>query len=356
MAPSSSGTPGRSTGDGRMRARDIDRVHARTVLDAAFDEGQLGSDEYHERSDRAASAATLGELDDLIADLQPSGGIDPAPTPGRPTARRTGHYPPRTRARAEDRAAACALLDAALGDGQLSAEDHRTLVDLANEATTLGDLAELTDDLQRSADAPDEPRPPRSNRGRWYTAALTAAVVVVGVAGVLGGARLAEREPIRVVDVGRVEPLVVPTPNLLTPEGISVFRDSLRARFGDTVVDTLTLFPDYASLTKAPAGQPNRLVDYTYRGGFAPSRNPTTRKPDTPTIDLAPLDAAAIGRLLTQAPATLQVPDGTISHLTFDLDHGTPLVRIFVSNTFNESGYLEADFAGVVRRTSPFKR
>ncbi|MFD3706533.1 DUF1707 domain-containing protein [Nocardia sp. NPDC058658] len=56
--------------DSGTRARDIDRAQVSTMLDAAYAEGQLGAQEYHDRVARAATARTLGELSGLTADLQ----------------------------------------------------------------------------------------------------------------------------------------------------------------------------------------------------------------------------------------------------------------------------------------------
>ena len=53
-----------------------------------------------------------------------------------------------TRAKDDDRTKTCQVLDSALGDGQLSMEEHRQRVATATTAATLGDLQALVDDLQ----------------------------------------------------------------------------------------------------------------------------------------------------------------------------------------------------------------
>ena len=53
-----------------------------------------------------------------------------------------------TRAKDSDRNDTCQILDAALADGQLSAEEHRQRVASATKAVTLGDLRSLVTDLQ----------------------------------------------------------------------------------------------------------------------------------------------------------------------------------------------------------------
>ncbi|AWH01383.1 DUF1707 SHOCT-like domain-containing protein [Rhodococcus ruber] len=55
----------------RTRARDIDRAQACGRLDTAYADGQLDFGEHRDRTARAMSAKTLGELADLVRDLQP---------------------------------------------------------------------------------------------------------------------------------------------------------------------------------------------------------------------------------------------------------------------------------------------
>jgi len=116
-----------------MRARDLDRANASSVLDAAYAEGQLGADEYRDRTAQPQVAKTIGELEGLIGDLQaPSTVRDRVPaTPNasRNLLRRTGStgsYPDHTRARDAERATTIELLDNGRRDGQLSEEEHDT--------------------------------------------------------------------------------------------------------------------------------------------------------------------------------------------------------------------------------------
>jgi hypothetical protein len=56
-------------GFGQMRASDRDRDTANSLLQAAYAEGRLTKDEYDDRSGRALSAQTYGQLQVLTADL-----------------------------------------------------------------------------------------------------------------------------------------------------------------------------------------------------------------------------------------------------------------------------------------------
>ncbi|WP_433523599.1 DUF1707 SHOCT-like domain-containing protein [Nocardia pseudovaccinii] len=363
-----------------MRARDLDRANASSVLDAAYAEGQLGADEYRDRTARAETAKTIADLDRLTRDLQvPSAVRDlvpGAPTPTRNPLRRpgsTGRYPDHTRARDADRDTTGQVLDSARRDGQLTEEEHQTLGELAQGAKTLGDLADLVDDLQRPTDAPLPPAPPRSNRRRWYVIGVTAASVCAAVAAfaLTSGATTSEAPPVAhvgaaVPDLGAVQPVVVATPNLLTREGLTHFLTKYREKFGDLQADQLTLFGDYATVTRAVPGQPNRQVRYDYRGGFAQSGAPVSRKTDTPAADLAQLNVAAVSDLLATAPTALKVPNGVVTHMDVEVDatgtyssfgsaKGATIVRIYAGNQFNESGYYVLTPAGQVVRAWPFQ-
>ncbi|MFE3058828.1 DUF1707 domain-containing protein [Nocardia sp. NPDC059239] len=354
MSSKSSGSPGDSPGAGRMRARDIDRVNARALLDAAFEEGELAVEEYHQRSGQAQTAQTLGELQRLIGDLQPSTKTADLTPAGRRARRPSaGGYPPRTRARDSDRQATCTLLDAARADGQLSAADHRTLTELAGEARTLGELAQLTDELQRPADAPPDPAPPKSRRENWFAAGVAALSIAVAV-----GTFVAVDRPASppagppAVDLGMIKPMVLPRPKLTAAEGIDYFRAAYRAKFGDTIVDELLLYPDYAVATRGI--QPNRQVRYDYRGGFDLGDQPRTRSPQTPTVDLAAVNVPAVMAVVAQAPALTKVDQGKVNYLDIEGSGSGPIVRIYVGNTANESGHVEATLDGRIVRTLAF--
>jgi uncharacterized protein DUF1707 len=56
-------------GDMRVRASDADRDQAAAALREHLAAGRLTTEEFDERLDKAYAAKTLGELDDLMADL-----------------------------------------------------------------------------------------------------------------------------------------------------------------------------------------------------------------------------------------------------------------------------------------------
>ncbi|MFC9550178.1 DUF1707 domain-containing protein [Rhodococcus sp. NPDC056960] len=268
-------------------------------------------------------------------------------------------YPPNTRARDVDRANTSALLDAAFGDGQINEAEHRAMSDLAAESRTLADLDVLVSDLQRPADAPPDATPPRDTARHWFPVAVAAAAVVAAVGAFTlvdsDDAQATATPAAQQVDFDSVQPLVVPTPSPVTPDGMKLFLDRYRAKFGDLVVDELSLYEaGHGSLERALPLEPNRVVSYDYRGGFTLSGTPTTRKVDTPTFDLSTLNLDRIGGTVLGAPVSLNVPDGKVSHISFQTDSGGPTVSIYVNNEFSESGHMELAPSGEPLSVRPF--
>jgi hypothetical protein len=77
------------SGDPRVRASDADRERTATLLREHHAVGRLTAEEFSERVDKAFAARTLGELEDLLADLPaidlyqlPAAGIRPTPPGG----------------------------------------------------------------------------------------------------------------------------------------------------------------------------------------------------------------------------------------------------------------------------------
>lgn len=69
-------------GSGSTRAKDSDRQDTCRILDNAFNDGEISSEEHRERIRSATNAVTLGELQRLVADLQSQGAAEKTPGPG----------------------------------------------------------------------------------------------------------------------------------------------------------------------------------------------------------------------------------------------------------------------------------
>src|ERR1700730_5477280 len=84
VPPSLSPTAGTMPGDPRLRASDADRERTAQLLREHHAVGRLTAEEFNSRVEKALEARTLGELDELLADLPaidlyqlPSAGIRP---------------------------------------------------------------------------------------------------------------------------------------------------------------------------------------------------------------------------------------------------------------------------------------
>jgi hypothetical protein len=64
---------------GRVRAADADRDRVTAILSMAYSEGRLSRDEYDARLERALSARTYADLDDIVTDLPASKATVPSP-------------------------------------------------------------------------------------------------------------------------------------------------------------------------------------------------------------------------------------------------------------------------------------
>ncbi|WP_369807454.1 DUF1707 domain-containing protein [Mycobacterium sp. E3305] len=71
------------------RAKDVNRQDACKILDNALNDGELSMEEHRERVSAATKAVTLGDLQDLVSDLQTDSSALPTTTV------RTRPVPPR---------------------------------------------------------------------------------------------------------------------------------------------------------------------------------------------------------------------------------------------------------------------
>ena len=70
----------RMPGDPKLRCSDADRERTVALLREHLAAGRLTAEEFHERLDAAYAAKTLGQLDELLADL-PAIDLTTCPTP-----------------------------------------------------------------------------------------------------------------------------------------------------------------------------------------------------------------------------------------------------------------------------------
>ncbi|MET7770664.1 DUF1707 domain-containing protein [Nocardia sp. NPDC005366] len=254
----------------------------------------------------------------------------------------------RLRARDDDRADACGLLDAALADGQLSVAEHAARTSSAMKAQSFGELDTLIGDLQIPGEMVDAPvvRGGVRRAGRWWIP-----VAILLVAALVGmGAGCVSRATVDKVS----EP---PLPVLTTGSGLAYFIDRYRAEFGDTVTDDLTVYPGYA-LFHTSTGNPLKSQYYHFQGDFDEFGSESSRKPSTPTLDFGTVNLPVLARLLAGAVQSLKVANGRISHISFEYPSGSskdaaPYVRVYVQNEAQDSGFMTIAFDGEVLDVRP---
>ncbi|QLY30809.1 DUF1707 SHOCT-like domain-containing protein [Nocardia huaxiensis] len=246
------------------------------------------------------------------------------------------------RVRDTDRVDACALLDAARDEGELTAAEHAQRTAAAMRASTFGDLDKLLGDLQiprNLADAPVVRPDRRAPSRRWQAAA--AVVLVAALLGALGGC------------VGRVADPGVALPDPTTGPGLAAFIEAYRAHFGDTMVDEVSLYPGYVLVERAAGTQSERLR-YD-RKGFG-SYSTSSRASDVVPIDLATLDVPALARLLAGAPETVGAPGAGLSHVIIEHEQGEDAVVRIYADTSANGGFLEVSTTGEPLAVHPVQR
>jgi hypothetical protein len=276
----------------QTRARDSDRNETCQTLDAALAEGQLSMEEHRLRVAAATKATTLGELADLVADLQPTTSAQPAPTP-------------RGRRR---------LLIGA------------TAVGVAAVAVAVG--VSLFGD-----DAP-EPAPPGH---------ITAAPVPE---------KPISPKPAVDPSPDDVQPSVIAVPKQLhTLGGMNGLLDQMRQRFGDTTGIELAITPDHAMLFRPdPTDNGSKLL-YRFDGGWGdPTRRPRDDKDEN--ADLAAFDTKAVVEVLRGAPETLGIAPDDVGEVYVDIDQvdGALELLVKVEKKSGGDGYIYLDSAGNTKR------
>jgi len=277
-----------------------------------------------------------------------------------------------TRAKDSDRNDTCQILDSALGDGQLSLDEHRTRVALATTAATLGDLQSLTEDLQ-TANAPvqppnlKKPSPFKSSgagSGWGMRAAVAGVLVVLGIAigwGLYGNTTspLDFTSDPGARDDGIPAKVLTPPRQLHSLGGLTGLFEQMKAKFGDTTGYDLTIYADYASLERQDPTEPRRTLRYSYRGGWDdPSETSTSS--DAKVVDLAQFDIRNLVGLVRGAPEMLGIKADEVETTYIDIKSNSDMtappgsieISIYVSPKFGNSGYIELNGDGTFKRVN----
>lgn len=272
----------------------------------------------------------------------------------------------KARARDIDRAQTCGLLDAGYGEGQLDPTEYQARTAQAMTAKTLGELAALVADLQipeHLAQAAEEPAP--APRNRLPASAVAAIIVaVVAICGTVmytsrgddpapGAAVAAAQGPATAPGApGEPQPIVVEAYDPVSAEGIRNFLRRYEEKFGDLQVDDVIFYPTYVSLARAVPDQPHRAQDWSFRGGFSPSRSTESRPLDTVTVDLAALEVDRLAEVLASGPSRVGLLSAKVEHIFVRPDStdeaGDALVSILFEDQEERTGMIDTRLDGTV--------
>ncbi|MGW0181497.1 DUF1707 SHOCT-like domain-containing protein [Nocardia sp. NPDC003345] len=259
------------------------------------------------------------------------------------------------RARDTDRVQICALLDAALADGQLKTAEHTARTRSAMRAKFASDLDALVRDLQIPGELAGAAvlRRGRAARPWWLPVAVLAAAAVLGAVaglarpdggaattGILGGAG------------GDSESL----PSPVTGAGLARFIDSYQREFGDTVADKVDLYPDRVVFQRLDQGSAE-VYEFD-EDGFHLSDSSVSSYSEGRPIELAGLDVAAVAAVLAGAPATVGLANGAVDEVEIGYEliapeDAGPVVDIRVEDGSGARGTVKVSMAGRSMEVDP---
>jgi hypothetical protein len=250
-------------------------------------------------------------------------------------------------------------------------EEHRTRVATATTAATLGDLQALVDDLQTGnapVQMPDLKKPLRlsgsgTGGGGWgLRAAVAGVLVVLGIAigwGLYGNTSspLSFTSDPGAKSDGIPAKVITPPKQLQSLGGLTGLLEQMRQRFGDTMGYSLTIYPDYAVLSRPDPTDDRRKLSYSYRGGFDDPSTSTKSDSDV-QVDLGAFDVKNTVAVLRGAPETVGLQQKDVkadsTYLSIDpandpLTPGAIELRASVSSDFG-SGSITFAGDGAIKR------
>ncbi|MEB4209285.1 DUF1707 domain-containing protein [Mycobacterium sp. 94-17] len=264
-----------------------------------------------------------------------------------------GGVPTTTRAKDTDRQDTCTVLDGALADGELTAEEHRQRVSAATKAVTLGDLRALVGDLQSSAgrQPPDVDARPKGARARGWAvpAAALVASVVLGM-GIGWGLSGNTRSPLDFTTDPGAKPdgvsavVLTPPTQLHSVGGLTGLLEQMRRRFGDTIGYRLVIYPTYAALDRPDPADDRRVLAYTYRGGWGDPTSSAKSPSDGPApVDLSRFDVTKTVGIMRGGAETLRMKASDVKTAYLIVE---PATDPTTPGALSLSLYVSSDYGG----------
>lgn len=247
--------------------------------------------------------------------------------------------------------------------------EHGERVKTATNASTLGELQGLVEDLQ-TANAPAQLRKPPKQLpklpgGGWgIRIAFAAVLVVLGIAmgwGLYGNtpSPLNFTSDPGAKDDGIPAKVLTPPRQLFSLGGLTGLFEQMKQKFGDTNGYDMTVFADYASLNRPDPNEPRRTLSYSYRGGWDDPTE-TSSGTDARVVNLAAFDIEELVGLLRGAPETLGIDPAEVDNIHLSIEPSDDItappdsieLNIYVSPEFGNSGYIELNGDLTVKRIS----
>jgi hypothetical protein len=277
----------------------------------------------------------------------------------------------------------------AVAEGRISAADGDIRLRNVDAAQSTGELGLIVRDLDQleSAIAPtpsayatpaaDIAAAARGTGRKTWPVLVAVIGVVVALAGAIGvfalspgnsgsssssGRELNEPVPIREDPSTSSAPTEKASPAApayrLSAEGIRAFVQTYRQRFGTTRAVEATFYGDYVVVqVPIPGGKRHSGWVYRQASGFTDFGGEMANFPGSTVVDLSRLDIAALMTNIGRAKRVLNVEGASQTYVTIDYRpqfDPAPNVNIYLTNKFNESGYLATTLGGKVERAYPY--
>ena len=143
---------------------------------------------------------------------------------------------------------------------------------------------------------------------------------------------------------------------LQTADGLTGLLGTMREKFGDTMGFQLTVYPDYAALTRVDAKNSHVEENFTYRNGGWQSFGPKmTTSPMDKLVDLGAFDANGTAARLAEAPQTLGATEPGQTYLII----GGPFapndagLYLAIHSTAPGTSYMQLNPDGTIKKTYP---
>lgn len=284
-----------------LRARDEDRNRVVSWLDEAFVDGQINQEDHDARTEAALSATRLGELDGLVADLQPPSAAVPA---ARPVPRkRTG--------------AAVVAVVVALAIGGITWA-------VVGSGDGEGGSSET---------------PGRVDRGFFGGKNDSPQTTWKAVKDALPSPTAPDRTKLQLPAVGRWS---------LTEEKVKALVAGYQEQLGTPYFAQAQLYPEWASIDRPVAGTKPRMETWGYRGTELSMGR--SEDENEPLLDWRDVNLTRLFDNVDFALNKLNVPDALVLYISIYVFSDEPVINIYVQSSEDDDviGYLNTTLGGKV--------